>query len=79
MVKEFRAALVSGVLVLALAGCEEEGPAERAGKRLDNAMDDMRNQADDAGEEVEEALEDAQRKFDEAMDAARRKLNDADN
>ncbi|MBF6618280.1 MAG: hypothetical protein ITG07_16325 [Candidimonas sp.] len=32
------AAIAMGMLVLALAGCEKEGPAEKAGKQVDNAL-----------------------------------------
>jgi hypothetical protein len=52
-----RAALV---LFLALAGgaCREEGPAERAGEEIDEALDD-------AGEAVDEAVDDVQEKVDD--------------
>lgn len=35
-----------------LTGCDNDGPAESAGERIDNA-------ADDAGDKIEEACEDA--------------------
>jgi hypothetical protein len=48
------------VLFLALAGgaCREEGPAERAGEEIDEALDD-------AGEAVDEAVDDVQEKVDD--------------
>lgn len=43
------AAALAGAL--AIAGCEEEGPAEEAGEEVDEATEE-------AGEEAEEATED---------------------
>jgi hypothetical protein len=42
---------------LALTSCREEGPAERAGKAIDNAADDAQEAAEDAGDAVKEAFE----------------------
>jgi hypothetical protein len=52
-----RAALV---VVLALAGgaCREEGPAERAGEAVDEALDDAGDAVDDAVDDVQEKLDD---------------------
>lgn len=44
--------------VLALAACEEEGPAERAGERLDDALSEAQDRLEDARDEVEDAAED---------------------
>lgn len=56
-------ALTLGAL-LALTGCEQEGPLERAGEDLDEAMEEMaegleRNEgpAERAGERIDEAME----------------------
>lgn len=47
------------LLALPLMACEQEGPAERAGKRLDqaveNSKDALNDAVDRAGEEIEEA------------------------
>ena len=42
---------------MALAGCEDEGPAQRAGERLDDAMSEAQDRFEDAREEIEEAAE----------------------
>ncbi len=42
---------------LSLAGCEEEGPAERMGERLDDALSQAQDRLEDAREEVEEAVD----------------------
>jgi len=52
-----------GLLAFA-AGCEE-GPAERGGERLDEAMDDIRDAAEDAADEIEDAAEDAKDEVDQ--------------
>ncbi len=61
-------------LSFAGAGCSEEGPAEQAGKAIDDAaeavqegMEDLRDgPLEEAGEEVDEAVDEAK---DEARDA----------
>ena len=40
-----------------IAGCEEQGPAEQAGERLDDAVSDARDRLEEAGDEIEEAAE----------------------
>lgn len=46
----------SGVLLLLAlcAGCEQEGPAERAGKELDQAAAQVGQQLEEVGKELEE-------------------------
>jgi hypothetical protein len=39
---------------LLAAGCEQEGPAERAGEKLDDAATDVGNAIEDACEDVKE-------------------------
>jgi hypothetical protein len=56
------AALVLGVLVAGLSGCQKkEGPAERAGKEIDKAVEKSGQQinkgVDKAGEKLEKAGE----------------------
>jgi len=48
------------VVFLALAGgaCREEGPAERAGEAIDEALDDAGTAVDDAVDDVQEKLDD---------------------
>jgi hypothetical protein len=41
-----------------LAGCEKEGPAERAGKQVDEAVDDAGDAVKDAGDKVKDAVDD---------------------
>jgi hypothetical protein len=49
-------ATVAGALTMVLAGCpQKEGPAERAGKSVDKAVDKAGQQIEKAGERVQDA------------------------
>ena len=56
--KVLAVAFFASMLMLA-TGCEQEGPAERAGERIDEAVSEGQNKVEDvvekAGEELEEA------------------------
>ena len=52
----------------ALAGCESEGPAERAGEKIDETVSK-------AGEKIEEATDAAGRELEQAGDAVQEKTN----
>lgn len=45
--------------LLLLSGCEQEGPAERAGEKLDAAVQDSESAVKDAVEEAGDKLEQA--------------------
>jgi hypothetical protein len=50
-------AVVAAMLLgLALAGCQKPGPAEQAGKAVDNAAEKVGKQMEKAGEAVENAV-----------------------
>ncbi|ASK35682.1 hypothetical protein [Alloalcanivorax mobilis] len=51
--------------MLGLAGCDQQGPMEKAGEKVDNTVDDMTNQG--PMEETGESLDDA---ADNTKDAA---------
>jgi hypothetical protein len=42
----------------ALISCPDEGPAERAGEKIDEAADDVGDAVEEAGDEVEDAVDD---------------------
>lgn len=49
------AALIMGVLLVALPGCQKpEGPAEHAGKELDKAMGNVGKQIEKAGDKIQD-------------------------
>ena len=64
------ALLVALVLVASLSACREEGAAEKAGRKLDEAIDSLTHP--DEG-----ALEELGRKADEALEDAKEALEDA--
>ena len=41
----------------ALIGCEEKGPAERAGEKIDNAVKDVGEAMEEAGEKIQEKMD----------------------
>jgi hypothetical protein len=56
------AALATSVLVLGLSACEKkEGPAERAGKEVDKAVESAGKQIEKAGQQVQDAAKDAKK------------------
>jgi hypothetical protein len=68
-----RILLLSALVVLALAGgCREEGAAERAGKKSDEALDELTHPDEGPlekfGRKTDEALEDVQRAFEETTE-----------
>ena len=81
--------LISGILFLMLSGCEGEGPAERAGKKVDNAIENVGEEireandsnmndgpAENFGEKIDESVENASKKFDETVDNVGEKLEE---
>ena len=50
-------ALCASLSLMTLAGCEQEGPAEKAGKEIDRAVEDAGEAMEDAGEKLKKATE----------------------
>tara|TARA_R110002049_G_scaffold104747_2_gene251306 strand:- start:3094 stop:3288 length:195 start_codon:yes stop_codon:yes gene_type:complete len=49
---------ITALLLFALSGCQEnEGPAEKAGKSMDEASEAMGKKIEDAGEAIQDAAE----------------------
>lgn len=60
--KNITSLLAAGLLVTAISGCQkEEGPAERAGKAMDNAVENAGKQLEKAGEKIQDAAEEAKK------------------
>jgi len=51
----FTAALAAAVLTVALSGCQREGPAESAGKKVDRAIDKTGQSIEHAGDKIRDA------------------------
>jgi hypothetical protein len=63
-------------LVTIIAGCDEPGPAEKAGKKIDETVEKMGDRIDDAVTEPGPA-EKAGEQIDEAVEATKEELKDA--
>jgi hypothetical protein len=61
MMKSLYSLIAVACLALALGGCgqEEEGPAERAGEQIDEAVEETQETMERTTEEVGEAMEEA--------------------
>jgi hypothetical protein len=46
------------VLMVGLSGCTKEGPAEKAGKKIDKAIEKAGDQIERAGEKVRDTVKD---------------------
>ncbi len=56
LMRNLGAAVVIGMLLAALPSCaKKEGPAEQAGKAVDNAVDKAGAQVEKAGENIQDA------------------------
>ena len=56
LVKTIGAALLIGILFATIPACQkQEGPAEQAGKAVDNAVDKAGQQIEKAGDEIQDA------------------------
>jgi hypothetical protein len=51
------AALTLSALLVALPGCEKQGPAEQAGESIDNAVEKAGEQIEKAGDAIKESTQ----------------------
>jgi len=49
--------LAISALLVALSGCEQKGPAEKAGEKMDNAAEQAGEQMEKAGDAVKDAAQ----------------------
>ena len=66
LMTKIRNGVVAGVascfLIAGLSACEkQEGPAERAGKQVDKAVESVGKQVEKAGEKIQDAAKDAKK------------------
>lgn len=57
--QQLGAVMVAGLFLAVLSGCQKEGPAETAGKKLDAAVGNTSDAIGDATEKAGDKLEDA--------------------
>lgn len=48
-------AICAGFLMMTLGGCEQEGPGERAGEKVDKAAEEAGEAMEKAGDKVKDA------------------------
>ena len=60
--------IITIMAVVALIGCESEGPMEQLGEKIDEAVEDTGEAFEDAGEAVEDAVEKVEDKMEENKD-----------
>lgn len=53
---------------LSSIGCEDEGPAERMGEKIDNAAEEASDNSEEAAEDTADAMEEAADEMEEATD-----------
>lgn len=51
------AAVIIGTLLVALSGCQKQGPAEKAGENIDKATKSLGEKVEDAGDAIQDAAE----------------------
>lgn len=62
ILKGIGAVLAAGMLLGGLAACEKkEGPGERAGKAVDEAVEKTGKKIEEAGEKIQDAANDAKK------------------
>ena len=57
MYKGIMAAMLAGLIFTGLSACEKEGPAEKAGKAIDDAASDVADEANDTMGTIEKKME----------------------
>jgi len=57
-------ALLAGVFAVGISACEDEGPAEKAGEQVDEAIEETGDTMEEAGGELEEAADTVEEKTD---------------
>jgi hypothetical protein len=68
--KTFKFAAIA-VLPFALWACEQQGPGERVGEEVDEAIEDIRNGGETAPNRVDDAVDDLRDGVDDARDELR--------
>ncbi len=64
--------LAASTLILGLWACEKQGPLERVGEEVDEAVEDVRNGGETIGNKVDDAVDDVR----DGIDDARRELEE---
>lgn len=68
VLKKIGLGLCSILLIFTFAACEKEGPAERTGENIDEAVEEMREKMEEGAEEAREKFKDAGDRMKEATE-----------
>ncbi|MDO8925517.1 MAG: hypothetical protein Q7U94_01240 [Sideroxyarcus sp.] len=55
LIKPLSMTIIMTAFIAMLVGCEKEGPVEKAGKSVDNAVDKTGQQIEKAGDKIQDA------------------------
>jgi hypothetical protein len=66
LIKKVLLVICSLLLVFSFTACKKEGPAERAGEKIDETVEKAGEKMEEAGEEMKETSEKAGEKIEEA-------------
>jgi predicted small lipoprotein YifL len=69
------AAALAATSALTLAGCDEQGPLERAGEEVDEAVEDIGNGGETLGNSIDDAVDDVREGAEDAADEVRDAVN----
>lgn len=75
--KSISSILAVSALSFILVGCEKQGSAEKAGKQLDNAVEEASEKIEEAGKKLDNTMEEAGEKIDNAVEEASGKIEKA--
>jgi hypothetical protein len=68
VIKKLFLIFITSFFMIGLNGCPEEGPAERTGEKIDEAVEDAGEKMEETGEKAGEAMEEAGDKAEDATD-----------
>lgn len=73
MIRTSILAAITGILAVGMGACEKQGPAERAGEEVDEAVDTLRNGGKETtADKLDDAADKARESAQEAADAAKK-------
>jgi hypothetical protein len=60
--------LMGLLLTLSLFACEKQGPLERAGEEIDEAVEDVRAGGETTGNKIDDAVDDVRREVEDVVE-----------
>lgn len=69
--------LLISAAAFSLAACQEQGPAEKAGEEIDEAIEDVRGGSEDMQNKVDDAVDELRDNAEDAMDEVEEGVEEA--